>query len=114
MLSSPQKHAQINKWGKKTLDNILSKPSIENFLAACWQFAQKAGFATEKAKQLVSIAEKTGAVGAAQNMIGEAVHALVNEEKTAEVAEAFKQVLPKQNVLVSKLDPQGARLVSGT
>ena len=56
-------------------------------------------------------AKKAGAVGAAQNMIGEAVHALVSEENVEHVAEAFKQTLPSQQVVVSKIDFQGARLV---
>ncbi len=62
-------------------------------------------------RQLVKLAKKAGAVGAAQNMIGEAVHALVLKENADQVAEAFKQVLPSEKVLVSKIDFQGARLV---
>ena len=57
------------------------------------------------------MAKKAGAVGAAQNMIGEAVHAVVLEENVEDVAEAFKQVLPSEKVIVSKIDFQGARLV---
>ena len=44
-------------------------------------------------------------------MIGEAMHALVLKENVREVAEAFKQVLPSEKVIVSKIDFQGARLV---
>ena len=57
------------------------------------------------------LAEKAGAVGATQNMIGEAVHAVVREENAASVEEAFKQVLPNEKILTSKIDFQGARLV---
>ncbi len=89
----------------------MAKPSLENFLGCCWQFAQDAGFATDRVRQLVHLAENAGAVGAAQNMIGEAVHAVVHEENAAAMAEAFKQVLPNESILVSKLDFQGARLV---
>ena len=112
VLTSPQMRPEINNWGKKTLQAILAEPSAENFLNCCWLFAQKTGFATAKVNQLVNLAQKAGAIGAAQNMIGEVVHALVTEEKAMAVAEAFKQVLPKESVFVSKLDFQGARLVS--
>jgi hypothetical protein len=44
-------------------------------------------------------------------MIGEAVHAVCHEENANSVAEAFKQTLPKQQVLVSRIDFQGARLI---
>ncbi len=111
VLSSPRKKQEINRYGKKTLDAILAEPSLENFLECCWEFSQKAGFATENTRKLVRLAKKAGAVGAAQNMIGEAVHAVVHEENADAVAEAFKQALPSQQVIVSRIDFQGARLV---
>jgi pantoate kinase len=111
ILSSPEKKKQLNSHGKKTLDDILAEPSLENFMERCWEFAQKAGFATDNIRQLVTAAKKAGAVGAAQNMIGEAVHALVLKENAESVAEAFKQTLPPQQVIVSKIDFQGARLL---
>jgi pantoate kinase len=114
VLSSPEKRRDVNRYGRKTLDAILSEPSLENFLACCWQFAQNTGFATERVKKLVKLAEKAGAVGAAQNMVGEAVHAVVLEENAEAVAQSFKQAISPDKVLVSKLDFQGARLVSKT
>jgi pantoate kinase len=111
VLSSPERKAQINRYGKKALQQILAEPSLENFLASCWDFAQKAGFATENVRRLVQLAAKAGAVGATQNMIGEAVHAVVLEENAASVAEAFKQLLPNEKILTSKIDFQGVRLV---
>ena len=58
---------------------------------------------------MVESAKKAGALGAAQNMIGETVHAIVHEDNANSVAEAFKQTLPSQQVIVSKIDSQGAR-----
>jgi pantoate kinase len=112
VLSSPEKRREVNRCGRKTLDAILAEPSLENFLVCCWQFALDAGFATERVKHLVQAAKKAGAVGAAQNMLGEAVHAVTLEENADAVAEAFKQALPPDKILVSKIDFQGARLVS--
>jgi pantoate kinase len=111
VLSSPEQRRVVNSFGKKTLNAILAEPSLENFMDCCWQFAQDAGFATDRIRQLVNLAKKAGAIGAAQNMVGEAVHAIALEENAADVAEAFKLVLPKQSVFTSKLDFQGARLV---
>jgi pantoate kinase len=111
VLSSPERKVQINCYGKKALKQILADPTLENFLASCWNFAQKAGFATENTRQLVNLAKKTGAVGATQNMIGEAVHAVVLKEKALSVAEAFKQVLPNEQIITTKIDFQRARLV---
>ncbi len=112
VLSSPEKKREINHYGKQTLEAILAEPSLENFLDCCWQFSQRVGFATERVRELVKSAKKAGAVGAAQNMIGEAVHAVVLQENAEAVAEAFKQALPSQQVIVSRVDFQGARLVA--
>ncbi|MCX8152850.1 MAG: hypothetical protein N3E52_00250 [Candidatus Bathyarchaeota archaeon] len=111
VLASAEKRREVNLWGRKTLEEILAEPSVENFLACCLRFAEKAGFMTPRVKRLVQLAEKAGAIGVAQNMVGEAVHALTHEENAVEIAEAFKQVLPNENILVAKIDFQGARLV---
>jgi len=111
VLSSPEKKAEINFYGKQTMQAIMAEPSLENFLDSCWNFAQKAGFATENVSQLVKLAKKAGAVGAAQNMIGEVAHAVVHKENASAVAEAFKQVLPSKQVILSQIDFQGARLI---
>jgi pantoate kinase len=112
VFSSAEKRLEINRFGRKTLDRILAEPTLENFLACCWQFALETGLATSRVKNLVNLAQKTGAVGAAQNMVGEAVHAVVFEENAVNVEEAFKQVMPRENVFKSKLDFQGARLTT--
>jgi pantoate kinase len=112
VLASAEKRREINRWGKKTLEAILAEPSVENFMACCLDFAEKIGFMTQRVRQLMKLAEEAGAVGVAQNMVGEAVHALVLEENAAEIAEAFKQVLPNEKILTAKIDFQGARLVS--
>ena len=111
ILSSMERKTQINRCGKKTLKQILAEPTLENFLASCWDFAKNAGFATENVRRLVHLAEKAGAVGATQNMIGEAVHAVVPKENALSLAEAFKQVLPNENIITTKIDFQGARTV---
>jgi pantoate kinase len=76
------------------------------------EFAEKTGFMTQRLRQLVNLAENAGALGVAQNMVGEAVHALTFEENAGNIEEAFKQVLPNERVLKAKVDLQGARLVS--
>lgn len=111
VLSSAEKRVEINRYGRRTLEAILDEPTLENFLACCWDFAEKTGFATERIRQLARLAKDAGAVGCAQNMVGEAIHAVVFKENVADVVEAFKEVLPKEGILVSKLDFQGARLV---
>ena len=111
VLSSPEKRLAVNRWGKLTLEKILADPSLENFLACCRDFAEKTGFATWQVRQLFKIADEAGAIGAAQNMVGEAVHAVATSENAEKVAQAFKRVLPEDKVLVAYVELYGARLL---
>ena len=111
LLSSSERRREVNRWGRKTLENILAEPSVENFLACCLDFAQKTGFMTERLRKLTKLAEKAGAIGVAQNMVGEAIHALTTLDNADQVVEAFKQVLPESQILAARIDLQGARLV---
>jgi len=110
MLASQEKREIINEWGRKTLQKILAEPSLENFMGACKQFAVGTGFATERVQKLIELSEKAGAVGAAQNMLGEAVHALVTVDKMGSVHEAFKKLLPEEKIIIANVDLQGARI----
>jgi pantoate kinase len=111
VLGSAERRKQLDGYGKETLEAVLAKPTLENFLDSCWLFAQKAGFTTPEVSKLVELAKTAGAVGAAQNMIGHAVHAIVKQEKASLIAEAFNQILPSTHIITSKIDLQGARLV---
>ncbi|MEM1551912.1 MAG: hypothetical protein QXH03_04525 [Candidatus Bathyarchaeia archaeon] len=111
VLSSPEKRVAVNRWGKLTLEKILAEPSLENFLACCRDFAEKTGFVTQRVRKLFRAADEAGAIGAAQNMVGEAVHALTTSENAEKVAQAFKRVLPEERILVANVELYGARLL---
>jgi pantoate kinase len=110
MLSSQTKRDAINKWGQKTLKRIIAEPSLENFMCSCKEFALRTGFATSRVKKLFELSEKAGAIGAAQNMLGEAVHALATVDTVDAVYASFKKLLPEEKILVASIDFQGARL----
>ncbi|MBN1784987.1 MAG: hypothetical protein JW815_04555 [Candidatus Bathyarchaeota archaeon] len=110
LLCSQKSREIINEWGRKTLKRILANPSLETFMDACKDFAVGTGFVTDRVQKLMKLAEKAGAVGAAQNMLGEAVHALVTFEKMDHVYDAFRTVLPEEKIITAKIDSQGARI----
>jgi len=111
-LKSIKKRAIINEMGQKTLESILANPSLENFMHCCKDFALKTGLATKRVIKLMEEAEKAGSVGAAQNMLGEAVHALVEKDRVKRVVEAFEKVLPPDKIVVSEVSLQGAQLIT--
>lgn len=110
MLSSQEKRETINEWGRRTLKKILVAPSLENFMEACKEFAMGTGFVTTRVQKLIKLAEKAGAIGAAQNMVGEAVHALVTIDTVEPVHEAFRKLLPEEKIIIANIDFQGARV----
>ena len=111
LLSSPERREKVNRCGLNTLKAILENPSVENFMAQCLRFSEETGLLTQRARDLVKAAMKANAIGATQNMIGDAVHALTRLENVRELAEVFKQVLPEEKVICAEIDFQGARLL---
>ena len=111
MLFSEEKRGAINSWSQKTLARIRENPSLKNFMDACKEFALGTGFATNRIRKLFELSEKAGAIGVAQNMIGEAVHALTTVDSLEKVQNAFKKLLPEENILVARIDSQGARII---
>jgi len=111
ILASLEKRRVANEWGKRTVDRILANPTLENFMQASKEFAMETGLISDHVRRLIRAAEDVGAVGAAQNMVGEAVHALVTADKTKDVVQAFERTLPRERILVTKIDLQGARLL---
>lgn len=111
VLASPEIRRKVNRCGRETLDKILTCPSLENFLKASKEFAVKSGFATPRVLKLMELAEEAGVVGVAQNMMGEAVHAVTSVDGVDAVVQVFKRVLPQERILCGKIDFQSVRLV---
>jgi pantoate kinase len=112
VLALAETKSRVNKCGRETVNKILACPSLENFLRTSKDFAIKSGFATRRVLKLIELAEKAGAFGAAQNMVGEAVHAVTTEDNMEAVVQVFKRVLPQESILYGKIDFQGVRLLS--
>ena len=111
IILSPEWKKTANRLGQETMKKILCDPSLRNFLGACKDFALNLGLMSERVKQLISEAEEAGAIGATQNMIGEAVHAVTAIENSGAVYDAFKRHLPRSEIIVSDIDFQGGRII---
>jgi pantoate kinase len=112
VLLSPEKRSLINTLGRETLTQILAEPTLVNFFKSCKAFAFRSGLASKRVKSLILAVEVAGAIGATQNMIGEAVHAVTTLENLDRVYDTFRISLPKRNIIISDIDFQGARLLS--
>jgi len=101
----------INMLARKAMGKILRRPTLVNFFKSSKEFALLSGLASDRVMQLITDAENAGAIGAAQNMIGEAVHAATAEEHLLDVKRVFEEHLPDEHVVISDIDFQGARLL---
>jgi len=111
VLSDQNIQTKINRYGRSALEQILKEPTPENFMIACRRFAENAGFMTKRLRHLLSVMKKGGAIGATQNMLGEAGHALVEERKIMSVYEAARSILPKKQIMISTVESGVARLI---
>jgi len=96
---------------KATLEAIRKDPSLSTFLRESRKFGEQAGFETPRITRLISTMITAGAIGAAQNMIGEAVHGVVNDSEAAKVVKAVRRAFPEAKIFTSPIDRQGVRLL---
>ncbi|MEM2123042.1 MAG: hypothetical protein QXE79_05350 [Candidatus Bathyarchaeia archaeon] len=92
---------RVNKWGDEALQRILSDPKVETLLSASRDFAVKTGFATRRVIRALEAAEAAGALGGAQNMLGEAIHVMAYREEVPHIVEALKEKVKPRRVLAS-------------
>ena len=111
VLASPRVRRRVNQFGRRTLNQILEDTSIENFMASCKKFAAEVGLMSSRVRRLIDAMEKAGAIGATQNMVGEAAHALVEEERMKNVVGAAGRLMSSEKIYTAKIDLAGARLI---
>ena len=96
----------INSLGRKALQMVLAKPTLNTFLKAAKFFSENSGLASCKVRTAITLAERKGALAAFQNMIGEAIHAIVPLHRVDEVAQALEELSPPR-IVVSDLHFEG-------
>jgi pantoate kinase len=90
---------------------IRRTPNLATFLSEARKFGAEAGFETAQVSRVIQTMISAGAIGAAQNMIGEAVHAVAPDPKVKKILAAVRRDFPSANVFASQLDNRGVRLL---
>jgi pantoate kinase len=109
-LSTLDLASKINPAARTAMNEILSNPNLHTFLNAARKFSREAGFDTSRVTKVIDSLLLAGAVGAAQNMIGDAVHAVVESGGADRIARHVKTKFPSARVFISELDERGVRL----
>jgi len=99
----------VDRLGLEALARLEREPTVEAFIRECKWFAERSGYMSERVKAGVEAAERAGALGASQAMIGETVFALAYEKDAERVREALEGLGAYS--LVSRIEWGPARLV---
>jgi pantoate kinase len=104
---------RVNPIARLAMEKIRKQPDLHTFLTACREFGREAGFESQDITELIETMNSEGAVGAAQNMIGKAVHGVAETTRAPQIARIVKKKFPKAVVFISQLDEKGVRLTMG-
>ena len=110
-LRSKDLRRKVNALGRETFRSIVTDLRPENFMRASKKFAYGLGLMSPQTAQLIKLMETAGAIGATQNMLGQAVHAIADEDVARRILLAVKRRFPKAQAFLSSLDFAGARLL---
>ncbi|MHA2060148.1 MAG: pantoate kinase [Candidatus Ranarchaeia archaeon] len=110
ILTDPEMRKRINIEGRKTMDAIKSHPTPQEFFRACQRFAKALPFLTDRVRNLLDVAETMKIVGVAQNMIGEAAHALVHQDHASRLVKTWGDIIGPKNVVESSIALSGPRI----
>jgi pantoate kinase len=91
LLSSSSRLASINRFGDESLRRVLAKPTLPVMAAEGVTFTRKVGILTPEVASLIRTAKKAGARFASQNMVGQAMHAIVPARRASAVAKALSR-----------------------
>lgn len=114
VLSDRKSRQRINEYGRSTLLKILDDPTPKVLLTESKIFSEKTGLASLELLRLCDLGVESGAVGAAPNMIGNAIHCLVPRAQYSSFMKKFSRVVPPGSLFESELTQSGPKITSGS
>jgi pantoate kinase len=102
---------RVNPAGRSAIEAITRNPRLTTFLSEARTFSIRSGFQTFETSRLIDLMVRNGAVGAAQNMIGKAVHGVAENDVIERIVRQVRKNFPAARIFVSQLDDRGVRLV---
>jgi pantoate kinase len=107
VLLDQKSRQKVNEFGKASLKAILSDPTPASLLIHSRSFAESTGIASKDLLSLSDKAVEMGAIGATQNMIGNAIHCLVKRSQSRIFTKSLRQIVPTGSIFVSDLIHSG-------
>lgn len=94
---------KINSLAEELIQKILEERNAEGLLKYSRIFCEKAGFADKYLIDLMDKLIKLGFIGVTQNMIGRAVHGIINKNKFEKVKKEIYKIAGNLKVFVSDI-----------
>jgi len=107
VLINEGRRRKVNEFGRQTLDAILDEPTPESLLKHSRRFAEASRIGGKELLTLADKAVRYGALGATQNMIGNAVHCLVEKSSRRRFLDQFTKHVPRENLFETDLTQSG-------
>ncbi len=108
-LSDSDFRKRARQFGEVALGKILNKPDIREFISVSRDFSENLGLMDDELRELAEAAEKAGAIGASQAMIGRSVFAFADDKKINFVKEAYLERLEPSSVMIAEVYGKRAR-----
>jgi len=103
ILKDVEKLREIEKIGDRRMEKILERPIPENFLEQARAFAWETGFVTREVEEIFEVLKRLPTIGYAQNMLGKAAHALVEEKDLTRVESHLRETFPDYRIISSRI-----------
>jgi pantoate kinase len=110
-LRSKNLRKRVNVLGREAFRSIVRNLRPSNFMKASKEFAYGLGLMSPQTARLIEVMETAGVIGATQNMLGQAVHAIADDDSAKNVLAAVTRRFPEVQVFLCSLDFAGARLL---
>jgi len=104
---------RINDFDGEMIDRLVENPTTESFMRISREFAEHVGLITDRVREVLDSTDKTGVV-CSMPMFGESVFTLAEPEKLELVLEVFRRQASNEEIIISKIDSKGARLLPWT
>jgi len=111
VLRSKRVRERVNALGRSAFRSITSNPTPRNFMEASKTFAIALGLMDRRTARLLDLMSDAGAIGATQNMVGQAVHAIAEEDIAHRIVTLAKKEFPRVRAFSCDIDFAGARLL---
>lgn len=111
VLLHEERRTRVNKFGREAMIEIMKERTPKSLLYYSRLFAERTDIASPKLLQLADRAVEIGAIGATQNMIGNAIHCLVAKARRRQFLASFSELVPKKRIFESNLSQSGPRIL---